>query len=139
MQDKSILIEKLNEGYVAKVAINSGNLGCSDVQDLYNRDGYVNIYKQGDNFCIDDEFEDYNVFCVDSPKYIEDIVKNVFSYTPLNREVEEYAENLFLKTVCRNTACGSQRCDGSHIWIGGCKLYQDFKETIEDKITELLK
>ena len=32
----------------------------------------------------------------------------------------------FLDTVCKESNCGSQRCDGSEEWLEGCKLYKDF-------------
>ena len=46
--------------------------------------------------------------------------------------IDTLIAELFLKIVCRDYPCGSQRCDGSHEWIEGCQLYQEFKKNIEE-------
>lgn len=51
--------------------------------------------------------------------------------------IDSLIEELFLRLVCHEQACGSQRCDGSHDFIEGCKLYREFKKTIKDKAAEL--
>lgn len=51
--------------------------------------------------------------------------------------IDSLTEELFLRLVCHEQACGSQRCDGSHDFIEGCKLYREFKKTINDKAEEL--
>lgn len=43
---------------------------------------------------------------------------------------ESLLQDIFLKRICENTNCGSQRCDCSPVWVNGCKLYQEFKEDI---------
>lgn len=45
---------------------------------------------------------------------------------------------LFLKTVCKNIACGSQRCDGSVEWLEGCQRYIQFKNDVFISINKLL-
>ena len=32
----------------------------------------------------------------------------------------------FLREVCPNSMCGSQRCDGSDEWLEGCRLYKEY-------------
>lgn len=137
-ENRKVLIPKLKAGFTARVTIKEEDLGCSDVQDLYKKQGYVDIYMKGKNFYIDDTEEDENVLCVDDEKYIDMIVSKVRSFTLLDKETEEMIETVFLRGVCKNYMCGSQRCDGGHEWIEGCQLYREFKETVENKMAELL-
>ena len=138
-ENRKVLIPKLKAGFTARVTIkDSEDLGCSDVQDLFERQGYVDIYMKGKNFYIDDIEEDENILCVDDENYIDMIVSKVREFTLLDKETENMVESVFLKGVCNNYMCGSQRCDGSHEWIEGCQLYNEFKKTIEDKMAELL-
>ena len=137
-ENRKVLIPKLKAGFTARVTIKEEDLGCSDVQDLYKKQGYVDIYMKGKNFYIDDTEEDENILCVDDEKYIDMIVSKVRSFTLLDKETEEMIETVFLRGVCKNYMCGSQRCDGGHEWIEGCQLYREFKETVENKMAELL-
>lgn len=137
-ENRKVLIPKLKAGFTARVTIKEEDLGCSDVQDLYKKQGYVDIYMKGKNFYIDDTEEDENVLCVDDEKYIDMIVSKVRSFTLLDKETEDMVETVFLRGVCKNYMCGSQRCDGGHEWIEGCQLYREFKETVENKMAELL-
>ncbi len=57
----------------------------------------------------------------------------------MNNEVNELIKDLFLKGVCREYLCGSQRCDCSDEWLEGCRLYKDFKNDVEDLISKTLK
>ena len=138
-ENRKVLISKLKAGFTAKVTIkDSEDLGCSDVQDLCERQGYVDIYMKGKTFYINDEEKDENILCVDDANYIDMIVSKVRSFTLLDKETENMVETVFLKGVCKNYLCGSQRCDGGHEWIEGCQLYREFKETVENKMAELL-
>lgn len=138
-ENRKVLIPKLKAGFTARVTIkDSEDLGCSDVQDLFERQGYVDIYMKGKNFYINDEEKNENILCVDDEKYIDMIVSKVRSFTLLDKETEEMIETVFLRGVCKNYMCGSQRCDGGHEWIEGCQLYREFKETVENKMAELL-
>ena len=38
-------------------------------------------------------------------------------------------KNYFLKVICPNSMCGSQRCDGSDEWLEGCDLFKEFIES----------
>ena len=50
-ENRKVLFSKLKAGFTARVTIkNSEDLGCSDVQDLFERQGYVDIYMKGKNF-----------------------------------------------------------------------------------------
>lgn len=137
-ENRKVLIPKLKAGFTARVTIKEEDLGCSDVQDLYKKQGYVDIYMKGKNFYIDDTEENENILYVDDEKYIDMIVSKVRSFTLLDKETEDMIETVFLRGVCKNYMCGSQRCDGGHEWIEGCQLYREFKETVENKMAELL-
>ena len=138
-ENRKVLIPKLKAGFTARVTIkDSEYLGCSDVQDLFERQGYVDIYMKGKNFYIDDTEENENILCVDDEKYIDMIVSKVRSFTLLDKETEDMIETVFLRGVCKNYMCGSQRCDGGHEWIEGCQLYREFKKSVEEKMAELL-
>ena len=137
-ENRKVLLPKLKAGFTARVTLKEEDLGCSDVQDLFERQGYVDIYMKGRNFYIDDTEEDENILCVDDEQYIDMIVSKVRSFTLLDKETEDMVETVFLRGVCKNYMCGSQRCDGTHEWIEGCQLYREFKETVENKMAELL-
>lgn len=137
-ENRKVLLPKLKAGFTARVTLKEEDLGCFAVQDLYKKQGYVDIYMKGKNFYIDDTEENENILCVDDEKYIDMIVSKVRSFTLLDKETEEMIETVFLRGVCKNYMCGSQRCDGSHEWIEGCQLYREFKETVENKMAELL-
>ena len=138
-ENRKVLFSKLKAGFTARVTIkNSEDLGCSDVQDLFERQGYVDIYMKGKNFYINDEEKDENILCVDDKNYIDMIVSKVREFTLLDKETEDMVETVFLRGVCKNYMCGSQRCDGSHEWIEGCQLYREFKKSVEEKMAELL-
>lgn len=137
-ENRKVLIPKLKAGFTARVTIKEEDLGCSDVQDLYKKQGYVDIYMKGKNFYIDDTEDNENILCVDDEKYIDMIVSKVRSFTLLDKETEDMIETVFLRGVCKNYMCGSQRCDGGHEWIEGCQLYREFKKSVEEKMAELL-
>lgn len=137
-ENRKVLIPKLKAGFTARVTIKEEDLGCSDVQDLYKKQGYVDIYMKGKNFYIDDTEGNENILCVDDEKYIDMIVSKVRSFTLLDKETEDMIETVFLRGVCKNYMCGSQRCDGGHEWIEGCQLYREFKKSVEEKMAELL-
>ena len=137
-ENRKVLLPKLKAGFTARVTLKEEDLGCIAVQDLYKKQGYVDIYMKGKNFYIDDTEENENILCVDDEKYIDMIVSKVRSFTLLDKETEEMIETVFLRGVCKNYMCGSQRCDGGHEWIEGCQLYREFKETVENKMAELL-
>lgn len=63
----------LDNGNKLKIKVKQGNLGCSDVQDACNDDGYVILYKKCDNYMID-TVDDENILCVDDFSYIEELV-----------------------------------------------------------------
>ena len=52
----------------------------------------------------------------------------------MTKEVEKIVQELFLESVCKNYNCGSQRCDRSEEWLEGCKLYQEFKNGVNELI-----
>ena len=137
-ENRKVLLPKLKAGFTARVTLKEDDLGCFAVQDLYKKQGYVDIYMKGKNFYIDNTEENENILCVDDEKYIDMIVSKVRSFTLLDKETEEMIETVFLRGVCKNYMCGSQRCDGGHEWIEGCQLYREFKETVENKMAELL-
>lgn len=137
-ENRKVLIPKLKAGFTARVTIKEEDFGCSDVQDLYKKQGYVDIYMKGKNFYIDDTEDNENILCVDDEKYIDMIVSKVRSFTLLDKETEDMIETVFLRGVCKNYMCGSQRCDGGHEWIEGCQLYREFKKSVEEKMAELL-
>ena len=49
---------------------------------------------------------------------------------------DEAIKDLFLKAVCQEIPCGSQRCDRSDEWLEGCKRYKDFRNKIKSIINE---
>ena len=57
----------------------------------------------------------------------------------VDEETEELLEKLFLSLICSKIACGSQRCDRSHEWMDGCKLYKDFKQSVLKKASEIVE
>ncbi len=57
----------------------------------------------------------------------------------MTKEVEKLVQELFLESVCKNYNCGSQRCDRSEEWLEGCKLYREFKDSVEGLISKTLK
>ena len=137
-ENRKVLLPKLKAGFTARVTLKEEDLGCFAVQDLYKKQGYVDIYMKGKNFYIDNTEENENILCVDDEKYIDMIVSKVRSFTLLDKETEEMIETVFLRGVCKNYMCGSQRCDGGHEWIEGCQLYREFKKSVEEKMAELL-
>lgn len=54
-------------------------------------------------------------------------------------EEQKLLRELFLTKVCKNYACGSQRCDGGPEWISGCQLFKKFCESIDNISNDLLK
>ena len=50
--------------------------------------------------------------------------------------VDEVIKDLFLKEVCQQIPCGSQRCDRSDEWLEGCRRYKDFCDKVKALIKE---
>ena len=53
----------------------------------------------------------------------------------MNKEVDTLIKELFIKGVCKEYSCGSQRCDCSDEWLEGCKLYKEFETEVKGLIT----
>lgn len=138
----------LERGHSLQVTIKNSAVDCDDVQDLCFKNGYVTLYKKGDNYCIDNPEECENVLCVNDWDYVWGILEDVIGASGLtcdepmydvDEETEELLEKLFLSLICSKIACGSQRCDRSHEWMDGCKLYKDFKQSVLKKASEIVE
>lgn len=68
----------LKSGVKLKVTIKDGDFGCSDVQDVFAKEGYLILYKSGDNYMMDSEQTDENILCVDDFEYICMIVEKYY-------------------------------------------------------------
>lgn len=71
---KSALYELLLNGKKLKVKLKDGFIGCADVQDVCEKEGFVILFKKNDNYMINSISEDENLLCVDSFDYISEIV-----------------------------------------------------------------
>jgi hypothetical protein len=60
---------------------------------------------------------------------------NIFKdcrFNPYIRD-DNYIVDIFLEEICANVNCGSQRCDGSAEWLGGCERFRDFKRKYNNR------
>ena len=66
----------LSEGKRFRVTIRSGHLGCADAQDTCEEHGFLMLYRQGEQYRIDDP-EGENIICVEDFNYIASIIDSV--------------------------------------------------------------
>lgn len=67
---------RLNQGEILKVILKENQFGCLDAQDICHKQGYVELYKKGEYFRIDNQ-EGENILCVDDKEYIGSIIDKV--------------------------------------------------------------